>query len=580
MTPAFSSGQRPDPEDVGYQGAVFWTLRACEVLGALMFATVLPWWQPLAWWMLVAGSGSGRTLYLHSASFKALPAAERLRRYRWTIWLMMLCVGSGAYFLYVPGSPVMLAVLGVYLIGSAALVALRTAGDMLRTAVAVSLVLLPTAIRFLFEGLPGNPLLALLGVGGGLMAAAIIFMSRLQERALVQQFELRQRAERAADAVASVGLDKSRFFAAVSHDLRQPVHAIGLYLDPLIKLARSANDVAAQRAAEGIRQSWRALDDLLSQVLDLTRMDSGALQAQLQSVELAPLVRDMVMQHSAAAERASVRVVALVETGRFAAADALMLKRVISNLLDNAIKFSPPGRPVVIALRRGEDAWRIQVRDAGIGIASEAQARIFEEFVQINNEARDRQRGLGLGLAISKRFVLLMGGTIAVRSAPGQGCCMTVTLQKATPASALPLYEPHRSQSFSVPSHGSENGSAAPPAHEFPARDVLLVEDDLLVSNAMCQLLESWGLNVRLAETAADALAQAPFGQLAICDVRLPGGASGLDVALQLRAGGKKVLLISGETDRDVRDAAQHHGFVLLIKPVASARLLASLQAL
>lgn len=583
MTGAASPGQRPDPEDVAYAGTVFWALRACEVLGALMFATVLPWWQPLVWWVLVAGTGSARTLYLHSARFKAVPPQRRHWHYRWTIWAMMACVGSAAYFLYLPRSNVMHAVLGVYLLGSAALVALRTAGDLLRTAVAVCLVLLPTAFRFMAEGVQHSPLLALLGLGGVLMAATIVFMSRLQERALMQQFEMRQRAERAADAVASVGLAKSRFFAAVSHDLRQPVHAIGLYLDPLVKLARTTQDESAQRAAEGIRQSWRALDDLLSQVLDLTRMDSGALQAQLQAVELAPLVRDLVMQHSAAAERSGIRVVALVETGRFAAADALMLKRVLSNLLDNAIKFSPAERPVVIALRRGRNCWRLQVRDAGIGIAPEAQARIFEEFVQINNEARDRQRGLGLGLAISRRFVQLMGGSIAVRSAPGRGCCMTVTLPWAAEHDPLPRYEPHRSQSFVMfPDHADSApaplGMAPGPALE--PQDVLLVEDDLLVSAAMRQLLQSWGMQVRHVETAAQALAQGNFGRLAICDLRLPGGASGMEVALQLRARGMKVLLISGETDRAVRDAAQQHGLPLLVKPVSSTRLLAALQEL
>ncbi len=582
MTQAVAESQLPDPEDVGYAGSVFWALRACEVLGAAMFATVLPLWQPFTWWALVAGTGSLRTWYLHTARFKARPVQVRRWHYRWSVWLMMLCVGSAAFFLYVPGNLVMYGVLGVYLLGSAALVALRTAGDLLRTAVAVSLVLLPTALRMFAEGFQGNALLSLLGVGGVLMTLSMIFMSRLQERALMQQFELRQRAERAADAVAGVGLAKSRFFAAVSHDLRQPVHAIGLYLDPLTRMARASQDSAAQLAAEGIRQSWRALDDLLSQVLDLTRMDSGALQAQLQSVELAPLVRDLVTQHSAAAERAGVRMVALVQPGRHAAADALMLKRVLSNLLDNAIKFSPPGRPVLVAVRPTHDAWRIQVRDAGIGIAPQEQARVFEEFVQLNNEARDRQRGLGLGLAISRRFVLLMGGAIGVRSATGLGCCMTVTLPRAAaPSAALPPDEPHHSQGFQI-TLGS-GAAAAPPLAQQPAlppQDVLLVEDDLLVSAAMRQLLQSWGLNVHHVETASEAMDHAWFGGLAICDVRLPGGASGLDVALALRAGGKKVLLISGETDAGVRGAAQEHGLTLLVKPVSSARLLAALQAL
>ena len=121
-------------------------------------------------------------------------------------------------------------------------------------------------------------------------------------------------------------------------------------------------------------------------------------------MEIAPLVKSLVMQHSAVAERAGVRIVALVPPGRFANADELMLKRVLSNLLDNAIKFSPAGGSIVVALRQAVDGWRLQVRDAGIGIAHVEQIRIFDEFVQIDNQARDRRQGLGLGLAKSRFF--------------------------------------------------------------------------------------------------------------------------------------------------------------------------------
>jgi signal transduction histidine kinase len=148
-----------------------------------------------------------------------------------------------------------------------------------------------------------------------MMTVTMVFLSRAQESSVKHQYEQRRRAEAAADAVAALGLTKSRFFAAVSHDLRQPVHAIGLYLDPLARLSQATQDRAAQRAVEGIRQSWRALDDLLSQVLDLTRMDSGVVQADLQPTEIAPLVASLVLQHSAVAEAAGVRIVSLVRPG-------------------------------------------------------------------------------------------------------------------------------------------------------------------------------------------------------------------------------------------------------------------------
>jgi two-component system, sensor histidine kinase len=608
-------GQRPDPEDGAHTVPVYWTLRACELLGALIFSTALPWQQAFTWFALVAGFGSWRWWHVTRPQFKALPTTRRRLIYRLCVWTSMFLVGSAWYFLYVPGNQVMMVVLAIYLMGSAALVALRVTGDFARTVVAVCLTVLPTSARFFVEGLQGNLLLVLLGIGGVLMTISIVQMSRVQERMLLQQYELRQRAERAATAVAAVGLAKSRFFAAVSHDLRQPVHAIGLYLDPLVKLAQRAQDEPAQHAAEGIRQSWRALDDLLSQVLDLTRMDSGVVTAELQSTEIAPLVRSLVMQHSATAERAGVRIVALVQPGRFAVADELMLKRVLSNLLDNAIKFSPTERTVAVTLRSGQGVWRLQVRDAGPGIALAEQGKIFEEFVQLGNDARDRRQGLGLGLAISKRFTQLMGGSLSVRSEPGCGCCMTIELPKAQarwleadreddfddldmhdnpairrdsrpdsrpyPASAAPEPAPWPGMTelaSAIAPHPLDASALTMPA--WPEQDVLLLEDDYLVSNAMCQLLRSWGQRVHPVQTAAQALEQADSCTLAICDVRLPHGASGLDVALQLRARGKKVLLLSGETDAALREAACEHQLLLLTKPVSSAQMLLALQSL
>lgn len=574
---------KADPEDRAHTVAGFWVLRASELLVALMFSTALPWQRSFTWFTIIAILGSIRWWHVNSRGFKALPKPRRRRIYRIYVWVLMSFVGSACYFLYVPDNLPIQAVLITYLLGNATLIAVRLTGDVVRTAIALCLAVVPTSLRFIAEGAAeGHPLLMLMGVGGVLMTASMVFMSREQERNVLHQVEQRRRAELAADTVAALGLAKSRFFAAVSHDLRQPVHAIGLYLDPLIRLGQASRDASVQHAVEGIRQSWRALDDLLSQVLDLTRMDSGAVQPDLRPTEIAPLVHSLVLQHSAAAERAGLRIVALVRPGRFASADELMLKRVLSNLMDNAIKFSPPGTSVVVALRGGGTRWRLQVRDAGMGIAHHVQARIFDEFVQLDNEARDRRRGLGLGLAIARRFALLMDGSLEVRSAPGLGCCMTLSLHKAPAPMAM--------QGSSAPAAGSGHGvpQAVPdgpeemvplPVPHLPARGVLLVEDDLLVAAAMLHLLQSWGLQVRHVQTAAEAIEQAAFGEIAICDVRLPHGASGVDVALHLRAAGKKVLLLSGETNALLRDAARAHRLPLLTKPVSSKHLLGALQA-
>ena len=576
MTPG--RDERPDPEDSAHTVSSLWALRACELLCALMFATALPWQQPFAWFGVIAGLGALRWWHVNRPSFKAQPKPQRKRVYRIYMWVLMSYVGSSCYFLYVPGNVPIQAVLMSYLLGNATLIAVRLTGDLVRTTIALCLAVLPTSIRFIVEGAAGNTLLMLMGMGGIFMTITMVFLSRAQESSVLHQYEQRRRAEAAANAVAAMGLSKSRFFAAVSHDLRQPVHAIGLYLVPLLALAHKAQDRAAIRAVEGISQSWRALDDLLSQVLDLTRMDSGVVKADLQPTEIAPIVASLILQHSAVAEAAGVRVVSLVRPGAWAVADGLMLIRMLSNLLDNAIKFSPQGGTVLVALRGGRSRWRLQVRDCGVGIAKGAQEKIFEEFVQIDNEARDRQRGLGLGLAIAKRFALLMSGNIEVRSALGQGCCMTITLPVASRPDDAVSAGPAAQGLDTVP------GELPPQAGRFvpvlSMRDVLLVEDDSLVAGATRELLGSWGLRVRHVETADEAMREAAYGQVAICDARLPNSASGLDVALALRAIGKKVLLISGETNAALRDAAQQHRLLLLTKPVSAPQLLSALQKL
>jgi signal transduction histidine kinase len=224
---------------------------------------------------------------------------------------------------------------------------------------------------------------------------------------------------------------KARFFASVSHDLKQHVHAIGLFLDPLLRTFGAAPDPLVRRSLNGIQQSRRSLDELLSELLDLARLDAGSFRPTLESVELHDVLGKVVLQHSASAEKAGVRLVILSSPGRTVVADEMMLRRVISNLLDNAIKFSGPGQTVVLNTRPAGDRWMIQVRDAGPGIEASSQERIFEEFVRIESVELGHKNGYGLGLAIVRRLVCQLNGEMKVRSRLGCGCCMSVYLPKA-----------------------------------------------------------------------------------------------------------------------------------------------------
>ncbi len=588
--PARSVADAPafEPQDLATTLGILVVLKTGEALMASYFMAYLPLWMPLTWIGLVWVSGAVFFWVESRQLLHAWPLQRRLRGYRFLYWINMACLGSAAYFLYVPGNLGMQGVLTTCVVTIGALNAMQYAGDNWRGAVSAGLAILPVATRYIVleEGL----LYLSLGLGGYLVVTALAMMGYKQQAVLLEQAAMRQRAEAAADAVAAVGLAKARFFAAVSHDLRQPVHAIGLYLALLQDTAHkdgqkdgqggghnAAQGERPKKAVDGIYQSWHALDGLLSQVLDLTRMDSGSLEAEMTTVEVAPLVRGLVLQHSAGAEKKSIRIVALVAPERYVLADLLMLKRVLSNLLDNAIKFSPGDSRIVLALRPAGAAWSIQVRDAGPGIATVSQGQVFEEFVQLSNPERDRQQGLGLGLAIAKRFTELMQGHLRLRSAPGVGTCMSVLLPRAQPAPsqftqsgkfvASKLYAPDAHAPLQV-------STSLRHALQTSGKAVLLVEDDELVSQALKQLFADLQLPMLHATHAEQALQLASQACIAVCDVRLPHSVTGLELADSLLQMGVPALLMTGETSSEVRDTAQRHGLILLVKPVKPQALL------
>jgi len=236
--------------------------------------------------------------------------------------------------------------------------------------------------------------------------------------------------------------DRSAWCAAISHDLRQSVHLIQHALEPITGLSARVDDRRMHAAVDSIRASCQTMDQLLSQLLDLSRLEAGAVTARLATVQLVPLLSDVIAQFSGRAEAAGVRLVLLWSRAGEVIADELLLRRVIANLLENAIAASSATSVVVLAARRICLGWRLQVRDAGIGIASEDQARIFEQFEQLPAGDRLPTIGSGLGLMICRRLMLLMNGDIAVRSTRGRGCCMSVTLPGLLPHP--PISQPPR----------------------------------------------------------------------------------------------------------------------------------------
>ncbi len=393
-------------------------------------------------------------------------------------------------------------------------------------------------------------------------------INRLAER-LQRNRERTDEQVREATAVAlqrmaeaeQAALSRARFLAAASHDLRQPLHAMGLFIDGLLPAATAAQRPAVLRLQEGAEFMGVLLDDLL----EISRLDAKVLTPTHADLSLAAMFDQLDAQHAARAAEARVRLV-WRNRGLAVRSDAALLMRVVGNLVSNAIHHTPAGGAVLVVARRRADAVRIEVRDSGVGIAPIHQARIFEEFYQVANTERDRRQGFGLGLSICARIAALLGTRIALRSAFGAGSRFALDLPRADSTGVLP-----------------------PPASPAPAPlaglRCLVVDDDPAILDASQSLLVQWGCKVECVETGSEAMARmadaATRFDVVLCDLQLACGDDGMEVIDAARRLQPQALavLVSGATGPEVLQRLRHDGAMLLTKPVAPARLRALLSS-
>ncbi|MBB5205795.1 signal transduction histidine kinase/CheY-like chemotaxis protein [Inhella inkyongensis] len=385
-----------------------------------------------------------------------------------------------------------------------------------------------------------------------LLIQAVAEQARLQRDMVRLGSDLRRAkegAERASEA-------KTRFFAAASHDLRQPLAALTYQIATVQALAGVHKDERLAQTAAGLRRSLQDSRSLLDSLLEVSQLEAGAVAAHPEPVDLHALLQH---QHELLAPLARERGL-LWELqlppgpARWAHTDPALLRRVLSNLLSNAIKFTPQGW-VRLALIDHEGLAQIVVQDSGPGIPADLQERVFEEFFQVGNAARDRTQGLGLGLAIVRRLVKLLDLELQLESQPAQGCrfSLSLALQAAPPAAA----------------------AAAPP---LGRHRLLVVDDEVPIRDALAQWLGLLGWSVRTAADCPEALAQlSPLWQpdALVLDLRLRAGATGLDVLNALRASGCQApaWLVTGETDPEPLRQAREAGMTVLHKPVDGLEL-------
>lgn len=380
---------------------------------------------------------------------------------------------------------------------------------------------------------------------------------RMRIRTAAMAEDLRRQKEIAEAA----SLSKSTFLAAASHDLRQPVHALGLFAGALRGIPMGAE---GQRIVEQIETSAQAMDGLFAALLDISRLDAGTVDVRPGSFALYPFLDRICRDHAGEARSKGISVEPQ-RTSAIALTDPVLLERIVRNLVANAVRYTDAGRVVVGCRRRGGRVG-IQVWDTGPGIPADQIGRIFEEYYQIGNPERDRAKGLGLGLAIVRRLADLLGCEIKVRSKVGSGSCFEI---------AVPVSE--RETSRLADTDESSQGALA-------RSMVVVVDDELPIREGMATLLGGWGHEVIAAASGDEAmrlLASHPRRpDLIICDYRLRNGENGIAVIEALQGEYNHAipaLLVTGDTAPDRLAEAHASGLLLLHKPVSNSKLRAAI---
>ena len=440
----------------------------------------------------------------------------------------------------------------------------------------VSLCFLPLVVRIAMGGGTNNyklagELLLIISLTAVLaryyrQALQRVLELKLQADGLLAQLRVEKQAAEAARREAEVAnRAKTQFFTAASHDLRQPLHAMGLFAEAL---RQRVHEPEVAHLVNSINESVDALEGLFSELLDITRIDSGGVEVHPRHFQIEDIYRKLRLHFEPAAFEKGL-VLRLRGGRRAVFADALLVERVLRNLVSNAIRYTHDGTVLVGCRQRG-DSVLLQVWDSGPGIAPEQQAMIFEEFYQVpgSNAAQPHQRkGLGLGLAIVKRLAGLMNAPLRLASAPGRGSVFSLALPTGK-AVALQV---------------ASRRDKGPLELTLGGRQIVIVEDEPVVRSSLELLLQGWGASIESFDSVAASAAWAqgsPPGQpaphLLIVDYRLENGLNGVQAihALRQRFGAAvPAIVITGSTMTGHENEAQEHDFHVLTKPVLPNKL-------
>lgn len=430
-----------------------------------------------------------------------------------------------------------------------------------------------------------------LGFGFAVYGVVVLMFARNQEIAVTRAIELaleneellaeksaeqqatqsaRAAAEQARERAEKADRSKTNFIAATSHDLRQPMHALVQYVE---HLRRTCSDRLSLATIGRIEESVAAMENLLNGVLDFSKISMGAIKPEIRVFPVERLLRSVETQIRPLAEAKGLEF-RTESQGGCCRSDEVLLGRIVRNIAQNAVRYSESGSVVIRAALRG-DTVRVLVADSGIGIPGSEKQRVFDEYYQVDNRARDRRKGLGLGLAIVRDLARLLNLRIRLKSRPGVGSTFVVEIPRAQPQAIIEDPPPARADRDFV------RGAF-----------VVLIDDDPLALEGLGTTLKDLGCRVLAASSGAEAmhaLAQAEFApQIILSDYRLAGDENGLAAigmiienqrALYGESFPLAALVMSGDTSPEELERVARAGYPMLHKPVGARRLHQALNA-
>jgi two-component system, sensor histidine kinase len=544
-------------------------LAAPILLAMLLYEHAVPLRTAVIFMLLLATSTVARLVLIRTYK-KAKPPMEDWRR--WAFWAIATalvggsCWGLGALFLMDP-SRVEYQFMVLLTCAAMAAGAITAFGTYLPSYYCnLFTIMVPGCI---WSALQGDTLHWTYAVLCVLWMAVVAVLANSFSKLLVESLNLQfanldlaDDLLRQKEVAEAANVAKSRFLASASHDLRQPVHALGMFVGAL---GDRPLDEASGRLVRQIQNSVGALDSLFGAILDISRLDAGVIESRPRAFAIQPLLERICREEGPEADRKGIAI-RLIPCGLFVQTDPVLLERVLRNLVSNAVRYTDSGR-VVIGCRRGDHRLSVEIWDTGCGIPDDQQDLIFQEFYQIGNPERDRTRGLGLGLAIVQRLTRILDISMRMQSHIDTGSAFKLSIALAATGEAT--IEPLGDR-FVAATH--------------KPRFILVIDDEVAIQEAMCTLLTGWGHSAIAAGSCVEMLERAAnfttTPDLIISDYRLRNGENGLDAIERLRNEFNNdipAILITGDTAPDrIREATASDCY-LMHKPVSNNRLRAAI---